>query len=205
MTVQEYLDSPRRTRLLYRLARNPIVLFVFAPVGLLAFYQRFPDSAASKRERYSVQIMNVSLLIYIIGMSFIFGFWNFLWIQLTITIVTGTFGVWLFYVQHNFEHTYWRSGEEWDYTTSALEGSSFYKLPAVLNWFSGNIGYHHIHHLSSRIPNYNLKACHRAEPFFQQVPELTLWKSLKSMRLRLWDEDSKKLVGYSILKKHSRS
>jgi omega-6 fatty acid desaturase (delta-12 desaturase) len=200
MTVNEYLDAPRRTRLLYRITRNPVVLFILAPIGLLAFYQRFPDSAASKRERLSVQIMNVSLLLYIIGMSLIFGFWNYLWIQLAIATVSGTLGIWLFYVQHQYEDTYWRSGEEWDYTNSALEGSSFYKLPAILNWFSGNIGYHHIHHLSSRIPNYNLQACHRAEPYFQKVPELTLMKSLKSMNLRLWDEDSKKLVGYSILK-----
>jgi omega-6 fatty acid desaturase (delta-12 desaturase) len=109
-------------------------------------------------------------------------------------------GIWLFYVQHQFEDTYWRAGEEWDYTDSAMQGSSFYRLPAILNWFSGSIGYHHIHHLSSRIPNYNLKACHESEPFFQQVPELTLRSSLKSMSLRLWDEDTGKLVGYKILR-----
>jgi acyl-lipid omega-6 desaturase (Delta-12 desaturase) len=200
MTVKEYLESPLRTRILYRVARNPFVLFVLAPIGLLAFYQRLPDSDASKNERRSVHIMNGSLVIYIVGMSLIFGFWNFLWIQLAIATVSGTLGVWLFYVQHQFEDTYWRSREEWDYTTSALEGSSFYKLPAVLNWFSGNIGYHHIHHLSSRIPNYHLQACHRAEPYFQKVPELTLLKSLKSLKLRLWDEESKKLVGYEVLR-----
>ena len=205
MTVNEYLEAPRQTRFIYRIARNPIVLFILAPIGLVAVYQRFPDSNASKRERISVQIMNVSVLLYVIGMSLIFGFWNFLWIQLTIAAVSGAFGVWLFYVQHQFEDTYWRSGEDWDYATAAMEGSSFYKLPALMNWFSGNIGYHHIHHLSSRIPNYNLQACHRAEPFFQQVPELTLWKSLKSMKLRLWDEESKKLVGYGILKERMQA
>jgi omega-6 fatty acid desaturase (delta-12 desaturase) len=114
--------------------------------------------------------------------------------------VASTLGVWLFYVQHQFEDTYWRSGEEWDYTHSAMKGSSFYKLPKILQWFSGNIGYHHIHHLSSRIPNYSLERCHNAEPFFQQVPELTLHSSLKSLKLRLWDEDSQKLVGYKHLK-----
>lgn len=200
MTVNEFKEASPRTRLLYRISRNPVFLFVLAPLGLLVVYQRFPDPCASKRERYSVHLMNFSLLLFIVGMSLIFGFWNYLWIQLAIMTITGTLGIWLFYVQHQFEDTYWRSREEWDYTTSAMAGSSFYKLPSILNWFSGNIGYHHIHHLSSRIPNYNLQACHRAEPFFQQVPELTLLKSLKSMNLRLWDEDSRKLVGYSILK-----
>ncbi len=204
MTVKEYLAASRRTRILYRISRNPIVLFILAPIGLLALYQRFPDSNANKRERISVQIMNASLVIYIVGMSLIFGFWNYLWIQLAIATVSGTLGIWLFYVQHQFEETYWRSGKEWDYATSAMQGSSFYKLPAIMNWFSGNIGYHHIHHLSSRIPNYNLKACHRSEPFFQQVPELTFWKSLGSMKLRLWDEESKKLVGYQILRERAQ-
>jgi omega-6 fatty acid desaturase (delta-12 desaturase) len=146
--------------------------------------------------------MNISLLLYAVGLSLLYGFWNFLLIQLTITAVSGTIGVWLFYVQHQFEDTYWRNEEDWDYTASAMEGSSFYKLPAVFNWFSGSIGYHHIHHLSSRIPNYNLQACHQAEPFFQKVPELTLLNSFKSIGLRLWDEDSKKLVGYKILREN---
>ncbi|MCZ6674794.1 MAG: fatty acid desaturase [Verrucomicrobia bacterium] len=207
MTVNEFKEASSRTRLLYRFSRNPVVLFVLAPFGFLAIYQRFPVSSASKRDRYSVHLMNFSLLLYVVGMSFIFGFWNYLWIQLSIMTLSGTLGIWLFYVQHQFEDTYWRSNEEWDYASSALAGSSFYKLPAILNWFSGNIGYHHIHHLSSRIPNYNLQACHRAEPFFQQVPELTLAKSLKSLNLRLWDEDTQKLVGYRFLrnKNHKRS
>lgn len=201
MTVKEYLAAPQKTRLLYKLSRNPIILFIIAPVGLFSIYQRFPDSKASKRERISVQLMNVAVVAYVVGMSLIFGFWSFFWIQLAIGFVAGGLGVWGFYVQHQFEDTYWRTEDEWDYETAALTGSSFYKLPAILNWFSGNIGYHHIHHLSSRIPNYNLQACHKAEPFFQQVPEITLMRSLQSLKLRLWDEDAKKLVGYEVLRK----
>lgn len=200
MTVKEYQAAPTRTKIIYRIARNPIIMFVLAPIGLMMVYQRFPDPKSNKRERKSVHIMNFSLLLYGVGMSLIFGFWHFLFIQMAIVAVSGGVGIWLFYVQHQYEDTYWRSGEEWDYATSAMEGSSFYKLPAVLNWFSGNIGYHHIHHLSSRIPNYNLKACHEAEPFFQTVPELTLFKSFKSITLRLWDEETQKLVGYKILR-----
>jgi omega-6 fatty acid desaturase (delta-12 desaturase) len=196
MTVREYEAASWRTRLQYRFTRNPIVLFGLVPLGLFVVYQRFAYSTASKRDRNSVYRMNLAILLYAVALSLLFGFWNFLYIQLTITALSGSLGVWLFYVQHQFEDTYWRTSGEWDYTASAMEGSSFYKLPAVLNWFSGNIGYHHIHHLSSRIPNYHLKACHEAEAFFQQVPELTLLGSLKSLRLRLWDENSRKLVGY---------
>ena len=200
MTVNEYLNAPRWERFCYRLTRNPFVLFGLIPLGLFLFYQRVAYSSASQRDRRSVHLMNVSILAFVAGMSALFGFWNYLWIQLTITAVSGTLGVWLFYVQHQFEDTYWRSGEEWDYTHAAMKGSSFYKLPKILQWFSGNIGYHHIHHLSSRIPNYSLERCHNAEPDFQQVPELTLRTSLKSLRLRLWDEESQKLVGYCHLK-----
>jgi omega-6 fatty acid desaturase (delta-12 desaturase) len=110
-------------------------------------------------------------------------------------------GVWLFYVQHQFETTYWERHGEWDYVRQALEGSSFYKLPRILQWFSGNIGFHHIHHLSPRIPNYNLQACHESHPMFHSVKPITLWTSLKSIGYRLWDEDNKKLVGFSNITK----
>ena len=114
--------------------------------------------------------------------------------------VAGAAGFWLFYVQHQFEDVYWERGADWDYATAALQGSSFYKLPKILQWFSGNIGFHHIHHLSPRIPNYNLERCHKAEPLFQSVKPITLFASLKSFTFRLWDEQRKKLVGYRHLK-----
>jgi omega-6 fatty acid desaturase (delta-12 desaturase) len=119
---------------------------------------------------------------------------------LTALAVAGSVGFWLFYVQHQFEGVYWERGDEWDYTAAALQGSSFYKLPKILQWFSGNIGYHHIHHLSSRIPNYNLERCHKAHLLFQQVKPITLFSSLKSLTFRLWDEPRKKLVGYRHLR-----
>jgi len=104
--------------------------------------------------------------------------------------------VWLFYVQHQFEGVYWERRDDWDYTSAALQGSSFYKLPRILQWFSGNIGFHHIHHLSPRIPNYNLERCHRADPLFQSVKAITLIPSLKSFTFKLWDEQRGRLVGY---------
>jgi omega-6 fatty acid desaturase (delta-12 desaturase) len=118
--------------------------------------------------------------------------------------VAATAGVWLFYVQHQFEGVYWERRDTWDYTAAALKGSSFYKLPAPLQWFSGNIGFHHIHHLSPRIPNYNLERCHRADPLFLSVRPITLFGSLKSATYRLWDEQRGRLVGYRRLRELRR-
>jgi len=117
-----------------------------------------------------------------------------------IITVASSAGVWMFYVQHQFEDVYWERGENWSYAQAALQGSSFYKLPRILQWFTGNIGYHHIHHLSPRIPNYNLEKCHQADPLFQQVKPITFFSSLKSITFRLWDEKNRKLVGYGALR-----
>ena len=200
LTVQEYLESSRWNRFLYRLARNPVVLFVIAPLFLFIVKHRFTSPKASRRERHSVYWTNLAVLALASGLSLIFGLKAYLVIQLTAMLVAGSAGVWLFYVQHQFEGVYWERRGAWDYTAAALQGSSFYKLPKVLQWFSGNIGFHHIHHLSSRIPNYNLEKCHDANPLFQSVKAVTLFPSLKSFTFRLWDEPRKKLVGYGHLR-----
>jgi len=204
LTVQEYLESSRWRRFAYRLARNPFVLFVLAPVYLFLIKHRFPKAKASQRERCSVYWTNLAVLGMAAGLSSCFGLTAYLLVQLTILMVAGSAGVWLFYVQHQFDGVYWERSEEWDYTAAALQGSSFYKLPRVLQWFTGNIGYHHIHHLSSRIPNYNLERCHRAHSLFQSVKAVTLFASLKSLTLRLWDEQRCKLVGYGHLREFQR-
>jgi len=200
LTVQEYLESSRWNRFLYRLARNPVVLFVIAPLFLFVVKHRFTSPKATRRERHSVYWTNLAVLALATGLSLIFGLKAYLVIQLTAMMVAGSAGVWLFYVQHQFEGVYWERRGAWDYTAAALQGSSFYKLPKVLQWFSGNIGFHHIHHLSSRIPNYNLEKCHDANPLFQSVKAVTLFPSLKSFTFRLWDEPRKKLVGYGHLR-----
>jgi acyl-lipid omega-6 desaturase (Delta-12 desaturase) len=128
------------------------------------------------------------------------GFKTYVAIQLPIIMMAATAGVWLFYVQHNFEGTYWARSQEWDYAATGLQGSSFYKLPKVLQWFTGNIGFHHIHHLSPRTPNYLLEKCHRENPYFEQVRPLTIGRSLKSLFYRLWDEEHQKMVGFGVLK-----
>jgi omega-6 fatty acid desaturase (delta-12 desaturase) len=205
MTVNEYIASTRWKRLGYRLVRNPFVLFVLAPLVLLLVIQRFARRGADRRERLSVYGMNLAIVVMIAGMVSIFGWLPYLIIQLTIMLVAGSAGLWLFYLQHQFEDAYWERGDDWDYAAAALRGSSFFKLPRVLQWFSGNIGFHHIHHLSPRIPNYHLEACHRSDPMFQEVKPMTMLASLRTLGLRLWDESSKKLVGWRHLRDLKRA
>jgi omega-6 fatty acid desaturase (delta-12 desaturase) len=200
LTVEEYLKSSRWKRFSYRLGRNPIVLFVLAPLFLFVIRERFVSPGAGFKERQSVYWTNFALLAMAVGLSAVFGWKAYLTIQLTVMMIAGSAGIWLFYVQHQFEGVYWERGEEWDYAKAALQGSSFYKLPRILQWFSGNIGFHHIHHLSPRIPNYHLEECHRAEPLFQAVKPITLFASFKSFTFRLWDEQCRKLVGYRHLR-----
>lgn len=204
MTVEEYLKASRWKRFAYRLARNPMVLFGIAPLYLFVISQRFASADASPRERRSVRWMNMAILALAALLGRAFGITAYLLIHLTVVMVGGGIGIWMFYVQHQFEDVYWERDENWDYTAAALQGSSFYKLPRLLQWFSGNIGFHHIHHLSPRIPNYNLERCHKADPLFQNVRPITLFSSLRSLPLRLWDEQFGRLVGYRHMRKVRR-
>ena len=200
LTVQEYLDAPWWKRLAYRVMRHQVVLLGVVPSFLFLVYHRFGSRRASRRDRLSVYWTNAAMLALAILLSLLMGLEAYLVIQLSIITVASTAGVWLFYVQHQFEGVNWQRHGEWDYATAALEGSSFYKLPRILQWFSGNIGFHHVHHLSPRIPNYNLEKCHNESAMFQQVKAVTLRSSLKSLSLHLWDESQNKLVGYSCLR-----
>jgi omega-6 fatty acid desaturase (delta-12 desaturase) len=204
LTVQEYLEASRCKRLAYRLARNPLVLFLIGPLFLFFIQYRFVSPKAGLRERNSVYWTNLALLCWGGVLSFFLGLKTYLLLQFVQVAIAGAGGVWLFYVQHQFEGVYWERGTDWDYCTAALKGSSFYKLPKILQWFSGNIGYHHIHHLSPRIPNYNLEKCHRAEPLFQTVKPVTLFASFKSLTFRLWDEQRRKLVSFRAVKSRLR-
>ena len=202
MTVSEYLAASRWKRLVYRLARNPFILFGIAPLFIFMIWHRFPTASARPRERWGVHLMNLALLLMGLGMSWIFGWKTYIVLQLIVMMVAGGTGLWMFYVQHQFEEAYWETDEHWDHTAAALKGSSFYKLPRILQWFSGNIGFHHIHHLNLHIPNYNLERCHKSSAIFQQVKPITFFTSLKSIRLRLWDEHQQRMVGFSELKHH---
>jgi omega-6 fatty acid desaturase (delta-12 desaturase) len=200
LTVQEYLESSFWKKFAYRVARNPFVLFVIAPVFLFLIQYRVPSLGAGKRARYSVYWTNLAVFLIATELISLFGFKAYLIIQLAVIALAGSAGVWLFYIQHQFEGVYWARRNDWDFKKAALQGSSFYKLPKVLQWFSGNIGFHHIHHLSPRIPNYHLEKCHKADSVFESVKPVTLRSSLKSSRFRLWDEELQIHVGYRHLK-----
>ena len=203
MTVREYLDSSKKKQFAYQIVRNPVILLLVAPLVLFVVIQRIP-STPGRRERHSVWWTNLAVACFVVAMCWIFGIKNYLLIQLIVTTVAGAGGVWMFYVQHQFEGVYWERADRWDFTAAALHGSSFYKLPAVLQWFSGSIGFHHIHHLSPRIPNYNLQKCHDADPLFEQVKPITLGASFRTLALRLWDEKSQKMIGFGPVRQHRR-
>ncbi len=200
MTVEEYLSAPPRTRLWYRFYRNPLVTFILGPIYMFLIVNRFAGKSAGKPERYSVYFTNLALAVLIVSLSLAIGLRTYLLIQLPVTLIAGSAGVWLFYVQHQYEDVCWTRHDQWDPVRSALEGSSYYRLPRVLQWFTGNIGLHHIHHLRPRIPNYNLQACYDQIKELQEVKPLTLLSSLRSLRCNLWDEKQQKMVSFSSLR-----
>ena len=201
MTVKEYLAASRWLRIKYRLARNPLVLFVIAPPFLFLVLHRIPHKISGPRAERSVHLTNLAVLGMVAVLVAILGVKNYLLIQLPIVWIAASAGVWLFYVQHQFEGVYWERHENWDYLTEAIQGSSFYKLPKILQWFTGNIGFHHVHHLSPKIPNYFLERCHREVTLFCDIKPITLLASFKSLVFRLWDEKGKRLVGFGDLKR----
>ena len=196
MTVEEYQALPLAKKFLYQLSRNPLLMFTIGSTAVFLIAHRFPYKITGKRERYSVYWTNMALLGIFILATLTIGWKAYLLVQMPILILGTTVGVWLFYVQHQFEDVYWERHKNWSFESAALEGSSFYKLPKPLQWITGNIGFHQIHHLSPRIPNYNLEKCHNDNPIFQQVEPLTLLDSLRCLSLRLWDEDKRIMVGF---------
>lgn len=200
MTVEEYLQAPWWKKIGYRVMRHPVFMFLFGSLIVFMFAQRVPPGKGD-RETASVWWTNLALVLMMTVMSLVFGWKAYFLVQVLVIFFGASVGIWLFYVQHNFEGVYWERREHWDFFTASMQGSSFYKLPAVLQWFTGNIGFHHIHHLSAKIPNYNLPRALKENPLFQVKP-LTLFSSLKSLTLRLYDEKTRRLVGWSILKQY---
>jgi omega-6 fatty acid desaturase (delta-12 desaturase) len=197
LTYEEYQNLPLSQKVLYRLYRNPFVIFGIGPFIDFVILQRFTsfNAAEKPRERSSVVFTNIALLIIFLGMGFTIGFDKYLLVQVPIIAFTSSFGVYLFYMQHQYENVYWERHQNWDFVEAALHGSSYFKMPKVLQWFTGNIGYHHIHHLSPRIPNYKLEECHNNNVIFQIEP-MTFLSSIKSMHIRLFDEDRHRMIGY---------
>jgi acyl-lipid omega-6 desaturase (Delta-12 desaturase) len=198
LTVAEYQSRSPWRQFLYRLYRHPLVLFGVGPAYQFVIKHRFPFDIpwSWKREWQSVLWTNIAIAVVGGTLVWTLGWQAVLLVHLPIVLLAGSLGVWLFYVQHQFEDTYWDREDAWDFYRAGAHGSSFYDLPRVLHWLTGNIGYHHIHHLSSVIPNYNLPAAFRENPSLQQVTKLSLGKSLRCAGLKLWDEERRALVGF---------
>ena len=198
LTVREYLALSRWGRLRYRLYRHPAVMFGIGPAYLFIFQHRLPVGLMRAGWVPWVSTMGTNLMIAlaIAGLMWLIGIWAFLLVHVPIMLLAAAMGVWLFYVQHQFEHTLWADSERWDLHDAALHGSSHYVLPGVLRWFTANIGIHHVHHLCSRIPYYRLPRVLREYPELGDIGRLTLWESIKCVRLVLWDESARKLVSF---------
>jgi omega-6 fatty acid desaturase (delta-12 desaturase) len=198
LTVDEYLARPWWGRLRYWLFRNPLVMFGLGPLWVVLLGPRVVSWSSPRRLQRSVIGTDLVLVVVIAALCWLLGWQGFLVVQLPALLVSGSIGIWLFYVQHQFEDTYWQSSENWSYDDAALQGSSYLRLPRVLQFLTGNIGLHHVHHLSARIPNYNLQAAHEENAALHGVPTISLLDGLRATRLKLWDERQRKLVGFRV-------
>jgi omega-6 fatty acid desaturase (delta-12 desaturase) len=196
LTVDEYLASPLRRRIAYRLYRHPLIMFGIGPTFTFLIDYRFNRPAAKRKERINTYVTNLSLVSLYALLCWAIGWQAFLMIQGPVLFISGLMGVWLFYVQHQFEETYFEHEDEWSYVKAAVDGSSYYKLPKALQWITGNIGFHHVHHLSPKVPNYNLEKAHNASVPLQQATTITIRTSLQALRYRLWDENSKTFISF---------
>jgi omega-6 fatty acid desaturase (delta-12 desaturase) len=194
-TVEDFKNSPKMKQLYYRLYRNPVLMLLIVPFFIFTIFNRFPSKNLTKRINFFVHITTVVLIVIVTIVSLLIGFKTFLLIQIPILFLGANFGVWLFYVQHQYKDVVWERTNNWDYSTIAMYGASYLKYPKILQWFSGNIGFHHIHHLSPKIPNYNLEKCLRENPIFQKEP-LTFISSFQCLKYKLWDEENRKLVSF---------
>jgi omega-6 fatty acid desaturase (delta-12 desaturase) len=204
LTVREYYEGSSMRRLGYRLLRNPIVMFGLGPIYLLLVAPRLPPSSSHARVRRSVLATNLSLALLVGGLCWTIGWRSYLLVWAPPALLAAAVGIWVFYVQHQFEGTYWARTHDWSHLDAALQGSSYLKLPAVLRFFTANIGLHHVHHLNARIPNYNLQRAHDENPVLHHATAVSLRDALRAVRLKLWDEHDRRLVTFGQAR-HSRA
>lgn len=198
LTVAEYQALPFRRRLAYRLSRHAFVLLTIGPIYVFILRQRLPSELfqADRRAWTSTLCTNLAITVFVVGIGMLVGLDSILFVHLPVTLIAAAIGIWLFYIQHQFENTYWARDPEWTFHKSAFRGSTHYDLPPPLRWLTANIGVHHVHHLVSRIPSYRLNEVLRHHPELRDVGRLTLMQSFKCFRLALWDEQRQRLVGF---------
>lgn len=196
LTVEEYMEKSKLGRLGYRMYRNPLVMFGLGPLFMVLILNRINRSDAKKKERINTHVTTLTMVI-ILGTLIWLTSWQAVLLVYGVTLfIAGSLGIWLFYIQHTYEDSYFEYDTEWDYVKAAVEGSSYYKLPKLLQWVTGNIGFHHVHHLAPRVPNYHLEAAHESIPPLQQATTITLTTSLESIRYKLYDPKQKKFVTF---------
>lgn len=200
-TVKEYLEMSPKQRLRYRIYRNPISFVLGGPLVMFFYINRMWSSPTeySQRDKRSVVYTNIAIITSFAFFCWWIGVIPFLKIFLPVLYISSSLGIWLFYIQHQFEHTYWKPNDEWNFVRAAMQGSSYYELPKVIQWFTGNIGYHHIHHLTPGIPNYRLEKIYKENPEFRDVYKLTLWSSMKTAFMSVWDENQQRLISFKEL------
>lgn len=207
LTLNEYLMRPALPRLAYRLYRHPLVMFVIGPLYLFLVRHRIPTGSPRRERRAWLSILGTNAMVAAFGaaLGWWLGTWTLLLGCVPVIAIAASIGVWLFYVQHQFEDAHWAGNEGWDLHVAAVEGSSYYDLPRPLHWITANIGFHHLHHLCSRIPSYRLRDCFNAIPEAARAKRLTLLSSLKAARLALWDEEKSRLVTFREAHRRRRS
>lgn len=196
LTLEEYEASSKLRRLGYRMYRNPLVMFGLGPLYMVLVLNRVNRKDAKAKERKNTYLTNITVVAICAAMIYLVGWQAFLLVQGTTLFIAGALGIWLFYIQHTYEDSYFENDAEWDYVKAAVEGSSYYKLPRVLKFLTGNIGFHHVHHLSPRVPNYNLEKAHEEVKPLQKATTITLVTSLESIRYKLYDEENQKFVTF---------
>jgi omega-6 fatty acid desaturase (delta-12 desaturase) len=194
LTVAEYRAKPWPARVGYRLYRNPFIMFGLGSIYSTVIMQRLPTTGARNRMSRNVWLTNLAVVVFVAALCFTFGWQTVLFVELPLIVLAGGSGIWLFYVQHQFDDTYWERTDDWSYNDAALRGSSHLALPRLLQFFSGNIGFHHVHHLNPKIPNYNLQRAHEDSPMFRPVPAVSFTEGLRATTLKLWDEDAQRMV-----------
>jgi acyl-lipid omega-6 desaturase (Delta-12 desaturase) len=204
LTVEEYETASRFRRVGYRLYRNPLLMLLIGPTLVFLFERRFPQRGMTPRILLSVIVTNVALAGWVLFWSSLLGLGTFLLIQATTLVAGGAIGAWMLYVQHQYEDTYYRAPGEWRFELAALQGSSYLRLPRPLAWIVGNANFHHVHHLSAKIPNYRLREAHESHAMFGSTPVITPRSSIRTFRLKLWDTESQRLVPFPKLSRRDR-